>query len=158
MKKLPIGITAFDKMSQGNSLYVDKTRLIFDLITQGGGYYFLSRPRRFGKSLLVSTLKEIFLGHQELFQGVYIYDKIDWTPHPVINLDCSHIDHTTPDTFEAVNISKTDAEILHIRPRSPVLLRNDVVYSTDGKIIAYNETTMTANYKIEGLMYIKERL
>ena len=96
MKKLPIGISTFDKMSQGNYLYVDKTRTIVELITQGGGYYFLSRPRRFGKSLLVSTLKEIFLGHQELFQGLYIYDNIEWTPHPVIHLDLSTIDKTDP--------------------------------------------------------------
>lgn len=96
MKKLPIGVYTFDKMSGEDYLYVDKTRQIFELMTQGGGYYFLSRPRRFGKSLLVSTLKEIFLGHKELFRGLYIYDKIDWKPHPVIHLDLLKVDKAAP--------------------------------------------------------------
>ncbi len=99
MKKLPIGMYTFSDLIQHGYVYVDKTPYIHSLISTGK-YYFLSRPRRFGKSLLVSTLKEIFLGHQELFQGLYIYDKIEWTPHPVIYLDYSHIDHTTPESLE----------------------------------------------------------
>ena len=99
MKKLPIGIHTFPELIQGGYLYVDKTTYIHDLIDLGK-FYFLSRPRRFGKSLLVSTLKEIFLGHQDLFQGLFIYDKIDWTPHPVIHLDCSQIDHSTPEALQ----------------------------------------------------------
>ena len=87
MKKLPIGMQTFEKLIQGNFLYVDKTEQIFHLISQGGGYFFLSRPRRFGKSLLISTLKDIFSGHQELFKGLFIYDKIEWTAYPVIHLD-----------------------------------------------------------------------
>ncbi len=90
MKTLPIGIYTFEKMIQGNHLYVDKTEYILRLIT-GGTYYFLSRPRRFGKSLLVSTLNEIFSGNKDLFQGLFIYDKIDWKPYPVIHLDLSLI-------------------------------------------------------------------
>ena len=66
MKKLPIGIQTFAKFIQDNYLYVDKTRHIADLI-QAGNYLFLSRPRRFGKSLLVSTLSEIFSGNRERF-------------------------------------------------------------------------------------------
>ncbi len=74
MKKLPLGIQTIRKMREGGYLYIDKTEAIHRLISQGGQYFFLSRPRRFGKSLLVSTLKEIFLGHKELFQGLWIYD------------------------------------------------------------------------------------
>jgi hypothetical protein len=87
MKKLPIGVQTFEKMIHGQYLYVDKTAHIFRLISQGGDYFFLSRPRRFGKSLLVSTLKELFQGHKELFQDLFIYDKIEWASYPVIHLD-----------------------------------------------------------------------
>jgi len=87
MKDLPIGIQTFRKIINGNNLYVDKTEYIYKLISQGGQYYFLSRPRRFGKTLLVSTLKEIFSGNKELFKGLWIYDKIKWEVFPVIHID-----------------------------------------------------------------------
>ena len=77
MKKLPIGIQTFSEMIEEQYLYVDKTRQILDLV-HAGKYVFLARPRRFGKSLLVSTLKELFSGHQTVFEGLWIYDKIDW--------------------------------------------------------------------------------
>ena len=73
MKKLPIGIQTFEKLIRGNYYYVDKTRFIFDLVNRGE-YFFLSRPRRFGKSLFLSTLKSAFLGQKEFFQGLYLYD------------------------------------------------------------------------------------
>lgn len=90
IKKLPIGIQTFKKLIHDNCVYVDKTREILELI-QSGQYFFISRPRRFGKSLLVSTLYEIFSGNRELFKEFYIYDKIEWKAHPVIHLDCSVI-------------------------------------------------------------------
>lgn len=65
---------------------VDKTEHIYNLLADGGTYYFLSRPRRFGKSLLISTLKEMFSGNKELFKGLWIYDKITWEKYPVIYL------------------------------------------------------------------------
>lgn len=86
MKKLPIGIQEFSKIRKKNFIYVDKTEQIYNLI-EGAGYYFLSRPRRFGKSLLVSTLKELFLGNKELFKGLFIENKIEWETYPVIHLD-----------------------------------------------------------------------
>jgi len=94
MKKLPLGIQTFSKIIEGNYIYIDKTREILDLIN-GGQYFFLSRPRRFGKSLLLSTLKEIFSGNKELFAGLYIYDKIQWETYPVIHLDFSLIPRDT---------------------------------------------------------------
>ena len=72
MKNLPIGIQEFSEFYEGNYLYVDKTEYIFKLLKNK--YYFLSRPRRFGKSLLLNTIKEIFLGNRELFKGLWIYD------------------------------------------------------------------------------------
>ncbi len=87
MKKLPIGIQTFKKIIDGDYLYIDKTKDIYELITNNS-YIFLSRPRRFGKSLLVSTIKEIFEGNKKLFEGLYIYDKWDWKDrYPVIKID-----------------------------------------------------------------------
>lgn len=88
MKKYPIGIQDFRKLREGGHLYVDKTESIFHLITEGQ-YYFLSRPRRFGKSLLVSTLKYLFLGERELFDGLWIADRYDFEPHPVLHFSFS---------------------------------------------------------------------
>ncbi|MDR3365490.1 MAG: AAA family ATPase, partial [Prevotellaceae bacterium] len=88
MKKLPVGIQSFSKLRTNGFVYVDKTEHIYKMIDDGSSIYFLSRPRRFGKSLLVSTLDALFSGRKELFEGLYIYDKWDWTqPHPVIRLD-----------------------------------------------------------------------
>jgi len=80
MKALPVGIQSFADLREKNYLYIDKTQEIYHLITSGK-IYFLSRPRRFGKSLLVSTLAEIFKGSKALFEGLYIYDKYDWAQH-----------------------------------------------------------------------------
>ncbi len=85
LKKLPIGVQDFREIRQENYLYVDKTEPIYKLITEGK-YYFLSRPRRFGKSLLVSTLKYLFQGEKDLFKGLYVYDKYDFPRHPVIHI------------------------------------------------------------------------
>ena len=86
MKKLPIGIQSFQKMRQTKEefYYVDKTMFI-ELLLKGGGYYFLSRPRRFGKSLFLDTLRQFFLGKKEFFNGLYIEHHWDWrTTYPVI--------------------------------------------------------------------------
>jgi CO dehydrogenase/acetyl-CoA synthase epsilon subunit len=86
MKKLPIGIQTFADLITGNYYYVDKTPLIAQLV-ETGKYYFLSRPRRFGKSLLVSTLKSAFAGEQELFDGLYLEKNWNWSiVYPVINI------------------------------------------------------------------------
>jgi hypothetical protein len=87
MKKLPLGKQTFKDLIEENNLYVDKTKYIYNLLNDNGKYFFLSRPRRFGKSLLISTLEEIFLGSQELFKGLYIYDKIEWKKYPIIRID-----------------------------------------------------------------------
>jgi len=86
MKKLPIGYSTFKDVIEENCLYVDKTNFAFDLINSGR-YYFLSRPRRFGKTLFLDTLRTIFEGKKELFNGLYIYDKYDWSKtYPVIRI------------------------------------------------------------------------
>lgn len=92
MNRLPIGIQDFAKLRKKNYFYADKTRYIFELI-DGVGYYFLSRPRRFGKSLLLSTLSELFSGNQALFKGLWIEDKIEWEKYPVIHLSFANSDY-----------------------------------------------------------------
>jgi hypothetical protein len=91
MKKLlPIGISDFKKLREENFIYVDKTEYVYKLVKEGGGYYFLSRPRRFGKSLLISTISYLFQAKRELFKGLYIQDKWNWDEiYPVIRIDFS---------------------------------------------------------------------
>ena len=86
MKKLPIGIQSFEIMRSDAYYYVDKTPLIKKLVDQGR-YYFLSRPRRFGKSLFIDTLKQAFAGNKEYFSGLYLEDHWDWDIcYPIISL------------------------------------------------------------------------
>ena len=92
-KKLPIGIQTFEKIIEQNFAYVDKTGFILKLIERSG-YYFLSRPRRFGKSLFLDTLSEVFTGNRELFKGLYIYDKYDFKKYPVIRISFGSGDFT----------------------------------------------------------------
>ena len=87
MNKLPIGIQTFREIREEGHCYVDKTPLIARLVNEGK-YYFLSRPRRFGKSLLVSTLATAFAGQREWFTGLYLDTHWDWNRRaPVITLD-----------------------------------------------------------------------
>ncbi|MDR2705098.1 MAG: AAA family ATPase [Planctomycetaceae bacterium] len=100
MKQLPIGRQSFEDLRKNDCLYVDKTEVINRIISDGK-IYFLSRPRRFGKSLLISTLEAIFKGQKELFEGLYIYDKWDWSQqYPVIKIDWAGMDHSTPERME----------------------------------------------------------
>jgi Predicted AAA-ATPase/PD-(D/E)XK nuclease superfamily len=90
---LPIGRQYFRGMREDNCVYVDKTQHIYNLCTQGK-VYFLSRPRRFGKSLLLSTISEVFKGSHDLFKGLWIEDKWDWTQqHPVIHISFTSVDY-----------------------------------------------------------------
>lgn len=88
MKLLPLGIQTFSDIINGGYLYIDKTGYIPDLVTTHR-YAFLSRPRRFGKSLFLSTLHEFFSGNRELFKGLALYDHADWQKYPVLHLDLS---------------------------------------------------------------------
>ncbi len=98
----PIGIQNFEKIRQGGFVYVDKTDLIYK-IAQTGQYYFLSRPRRFGKSLLVSTMEAYFQGKKELFEGLAIASlEKDWTEYPVLHLDLSGVAYNHEDVIEKV--------------------------------------------------------
>ena len=100
-KDLPIGIQTFENLIQGNYIYVDKTKHLYELVKGEQGVYFLSRPRRFGKSLLVSTLSSIFKGDKELFKNLWIYDSdYTWEKHPVIKLSMANSQVGEADTME----------------------------------------------------------
>jgi len=100
MKKLPLGIQSFRKIIEGEYVYVDKTRYIYDLINNAN-YYFLSRPRRFGKSLLLDTIAETFSGDKELFKGLWIYGSgFEFDGRPVLRFDMSNIANDTPETLK----------------------------------------------------------
>ncbi|NPU90019.1 MAG: AAA family ATPase [Fervidobacterium sp.] len=103
MKELPIGVIDFKDLINGNFTYVDKTKYIYELVKRAKGYYFLSRPRRFGKSLTVSVLEYLFKGEKKLFEGTWIYDKWNWESFPVVRLDMNEIDTTSPeDTYNSL--------------------------------------------------------
>jgi len=97
MQRLPLGIQNIREILSDGYVYADKTQYIYDLI-KGMKYYFLSRPRRFGKSLLLDTIGEAFGGDKELFKGLWIYDSdYNFPCHPVLRFDMSNIANDTPE-------------------------------------------------------------
>ncbi len=100
--KYPLGIQTFENIRTDSYLYVDKTALVYDIV-KGGKYYFLSRPRRFGKSLLISTLEAYFQGKRELFRGLAI-DSLEqeWTAYPVLHLDLNAAKYTSPEALTSL--------------------------------------------------------
>ena len=101
-KIYPIGIQNFEKMRKGGYFYVDKTALVYRLV-KTGSYYFLSRPRRFGKSLLISTLEAYFQGKKELFEGLAM-EKLekDWIKYPILHLDLNIEKYNSPDSLDKI--------------------------------------------------------
>lgn len=101
MKYLPTDVSSFTVMMTGNYTYVDKTQDIYNLFSGGTRYYFLSRPRRFGKSLLISTLHELFSGNKKLFENLWISTSdYTWEQYPIIKIDFSTLGYRTPDEVD----------------------------------------------------------
>ncbi len=108
-RKLPIGIQTFREIREENYYYVDKTALIQRLM-DGGKHYFLSRPRRFGKSLFLDTLKELFEGNEPLFEGLHIHDHWDWSVrYPVLRLDFGSGNFNEPEILHKEVMAQLDA-------------------------------------------------
>lgn len=100
--KYPIGVQDFESLRQDGFVYVDKTKFVMDLV-ETGRVLFLSRPRRFGKSLLLSTFKAYFEGKRELFKGLAIdTDEVDWTPCPVLHLDLNTSEYKSREQVETI--------------------------------------------------------
>ncbi len=101
LQKLPIGMQTFSRIREGDFVYIDKTPMIADMVN-GAGRFFLSRPRRFGKSLLVDTLRCLFQGRKELFTGLYIEHRWDWSlKYPVIKIDFADGNLHSPEALNA---------------------------------------------------------
>ncbi len=101
-KELNTTTATFKYMIENNGMYVDKTKFLYKLVLKKKGQYFLSRPRRFGKSLTLSTLESFFSGDKNLFEGLYIYDKndIEWKKYPIIKLALNGMGASTKDELE----------------------------------------------------------
>ena len=125
--KLPIGIQDFESLRKDGYLYIDKTEHVYRLVSEGR-YYFLSRPRRFGKSLLLSTIKALFQGKRELFKGLAIDKKEDWewAEHPILHLDLNTNKYDKPEVLEKkLEESLSEWEKLYecVRPDLPLGMR-----------------------------------
>lgn len=95
-QKYPIGLQSFSEVRGGNYLYIDKTEGVYNLVKEKK-YVFMSRPRRFGKSLFLNTLKSFYQGRKELFEGLFIYDKMPFEAHPIIHLSFDKLDYASID-------------------------------------------------------------
>lgn len=134
--KYPIGMQSFAEIREGGYVYVDKTEYIAKL--NEGKYFFLSRPRRFGKSLLLSTLEAYYLGRRDLFKGLAIDSMTDeWEPHPVLHLDlnnCEYKDETSLENHLNYNLSRWE-ELYCIKPagQSPAGRFDNIIRQACGK-------------------------
>lgn len=111
LKLYPVGIQTFERIRKENKLYIDKTEYIYRMTHSGGCYFFLSRPRRFGKSLLVSTFESYFSGKKELFEGLVI-EKLEqeWMEYPVLHFDMSGGKHMEKEQLEDYLSNRLEAE------------------------------------------------
>ena len=143
-RRLPIGIQTFREVREENCYYVDKTAYIRRLLDEGK-HYFLSRPRRFGKSLFLDTLKEVFEGNEPLFAGLAIHDQWDWSVrHPVLRLDFSSGTYQGPDDLQKevaaqLNALEAEAEVVpHDDDTAPARFRRlmKVLHERSGQRVA----------------------
>ncbi|HAC43762.1 MAG TPA: AAA family ATPase, partial [Paraprevotella xylaniphila] len=133
LKRLyPIGIQTFEKIRNGNYLYIDKTEYVYRMAHSDSNYIFLSRPRRFGKSLLTSTLEAYFEGRRELFKGLALERlETEWTEYPVLHFDMSTAKHVDKEGL-----------ILELEKK---LLRYEALYGR-------GEGDVKVNQRLEGLI------
>ena len=113
-KLYPVGIQNFEKLRKDGYFYIDKTALMYRLV-KTGSYYFLSRPRRFGKSLLISTLEAYFQGKKELFGGLAVYElEKEWKKYPILHLDLNTEKYDTPEALDnKLNLAVSEWEGLY---------------------------------------------
>ena len=144
MRKIKTTQPSFSGLIGGDYLYVDKTRAIHDLLTKEEDFYFLSRPRRYGKSLFCSTLHALFDGKRELFKGLYIAEKTDYSfePFPVLHFDFSGMDTDTRRNFLSSFREQIRDEArrngLEIEDSTPARMLKrliDAIYERDGKVV-----------------------
>ncbi len=146
-KELQTSDSTFKTIIEGNGMYVDKTKFLYDFIGQLNGQFFLSRPRRFGKSMFLSSLKSIFSGDKELFKGTYIYDKeYDWAKYPIIHLSMNKLDTESIQTIKESLLEEIDtiAEFYSIEKSFMFILKNNfikkkTIYEISNPSIKFNQ-------------------
>lgn len=139
LKLYPVGIQTFERIRKEDKLYIDKTEYVYRMTHSGGCYFFLSRPRRFGKSLLTSTFQSYFEGKKELFEGLAI-EKLekDWTEYPVLHFDMSggkHLEKEELETYLGYQLAEKEAAYGIDEPKLGVNNR-----LTDLIVTAYQKT------------------
>lgn len=135
MKKLPVGISTLTSFHDDDYLYIDKTHHVHRLVDCGGKYYFLSRPRRFGKSLFIDTLKQAFLGNKKLFNNLYLEQRWDWNKqYPVIHLSFGS------------GVTKNREEL-----ENKISMMLDKFYDKEGITNRYHENSSRFSYLIDEL-------
>lgn len=132
MKNISTSTASFRKIVEGDYLYVDKTKYIYEMVKEPFGQFFFSRPRRFGKSLTVSTLEAVFKGEKDLFKGTFINDAdYSWEEYPIIHIDFSRIDSTTVSVLEeGIKLSLTGmakAYDVEIQGSTPALMFGELI-------------------------------
>jgi len=138
MKDLPLGVDDYKDIVKGNFVYVDKTKYIYELIRREKGMYFLSRPRRFGKSLMLSTLYYLFKGEKELFEGTWIYNKWEWQEYPVIRIDLTdaltrNIEVFRKDLIQIVKKQASDLGISIDEKEEPSIAFRELIWKCEEK-------------------------
>jgi hypothetical protein len=162
--KIPLDTSSFRRLREESYIYIDKTRWLYRMIEEGTAYFF-SRPRRFGKSLTVSTLHELFKGSRELFKGLWIYDRWKFEKYPVVVFDFNEIPSSSPERLESnlffvVNKYFEDNEIKAPKPKDVSLIFKELLLNLYSK---YNQkvTILIDEYDkpiIDHLGLGKERL
>lgn len=132
MRSISTSISTFSKLIESNCLYVDKTEYIYRMVKAPFGQYFCSRPRRFGKSLTVSTLEAVFAGQKNLFEGLWIYESdYEWAKYPIIHIDFGRSDSTSKENLEKwigkelAGIAKSNG--VEISGDSPALMFGELI-------------------------------
>jgi len=148
-KFLPVSVQDFSKMINGNFVYVDKTRYVYEMVRIPQAFYFLSRPRRFGKTLLVSTLKALFENKKELFKGLWIENSDwQWQPHPVVQIDFNGVKASDAEALEKSLMITLD----EIAEQHDIVLKPDLLPNKFVKLF----TELNRKYQQEIVVLIDE--
>ncbi|KLO24966.1 ATP-binding protein [Marinitoga sp. 1155] len=145
MKKLPIGIQDYKEIITENYTYVDKTKYIYKMLNEGK-FYFLSRPRRFGKSLTISTLYYLFKGEKELFKDTYIYDKWEFKEYPIIRINILDVATDNEERFK-----KSLTKIIKEEG-----MRNNIEITEEDYKFAFNELIIKLGQKEKVVILVDE--
>jgi hypothetical protein len=147
-RNFPVGEQFFEKLRRNEAIYVDKTPFMLSLVQKKfHPYYILSRPRRFGKSLFLDTLEQLFLGKKELFQDLYIYDKIQWESYPVIRLSMDKIGFSEKGLEKALH-----AYLGEVASKEQITLTKELYSTQFGELIQ----KMSEKYQKEVVVLIDE--